>query len=106
MKNIFEGKTALVCGSTQGIGLATARLLSERGCRIILLARNEEKLKQAQKEEDEALNIINKRYFSLFFFTILYVTFLFLYLTFHFSPLSYHNFSNPLLSYYKLSCYS
>lgn len=46
MDKIFDGRTALVCGSTQGIGLATAKLLAARGCRIILLARNEEKLAQ------------------------------------------------------------
>ncbi len=43
----LEGKHAVVCGSTQGIGLATAQLLANRGARITLIARNEEKLKQA-----------------------------------------------------------
>lgn len=38
------GKTALVCGSSQGIGLATAKLMASRGANIILLARNEHKL--------------------------------------------------------------
>lgn len=47
MENIYHGKTALVCGSTQGIGLATAQLLAQRGCTLVLLARNEAKLKQA-----------------------------------------------------------
>jgi 3-oxoacyl-[acyl-carrier protein] reductase len=41
----LTGKTAIVCGSTQGIGLATATELSELGASIILIARNEEKLK-------------------------------------------------------------
>ena len=44
MEQIFEGKTALVGGSTQGIGLATAKLLASKGCKLVLLARNEEKL--------------------------------------------------------------
>ncbi len=44
MDQIFEGKTALVGGSTQGIGLATAKLLAAKGCKLVLLARNEEKL--------------------------------------------------------------
>ena len=35
---------ALVCGSTQGIGFEAARLLSERGARITLIARNENAL--------------------------------------------------------------
>lgn len=43
----LEGKTALVCGSTQGIGLAIAKALASLGARCILLARNEASLKQA-----------------------------------------------------------
>jgi 3-oxoacyl-[acyl-carrier protein] reductase len=46
------GKTALVCGSTQGIGKATALELASLGATIILLARNEEKLKESLKELD------------------------------------------------------
>jgi len=38
---------ALVCGSTQGIGLAIAQQLSKNGLSICLTARNEDKLKQA-----------------------------------------------------------
>ncbi|WP_413584693.1 SDR family oxidoreductase [Bdellovibrio sp. HCB274] len=41
----LQGKTAVVCGASQGIGYATAKLLAERGARVIALARNEEKLK-------------------------------------------------------------
>jgi 3-oxoacyl-[acyl-carrier protein] reductase len=43
----LEGKTALVCGSTQGIGLAIAEELALMGANCILLARNEESLKTA-----------------------------------------------------------
>jgi 3-oxoacyl-[acyl-carrier protein] reductase len=43
----LKQKTAIVCGSTQGIGLATAIELAELGATIILIARNEEKLKDA-----------------------------------------------------------
>ena len=39
------GKTAVVCGASQGMGEATARLLAARGAQIIALARTEEKLK-------------------------------------------------------------
>ncbi|NBO69528.1 SDR family oxidoreductase [bacterium] len=42
----FENKTALVCGCTQGIGLAIATMLAEAGCTIIGFARNEDKLKE------------------------------------------------------------
>jgi 3-oxoacyl-[acyl-carrier protein] reductase len=41
----LKNKTALVGGSTQGIGRATALELAQMGARVILLARNEEKLK-------------------------------------------------------------
>jgi len=39
------GKTALVCGSTGGIGKACAVELASLGARVILLARNEAALK-------------------------------------------------------------
>lgn len=40
----LNNKTALVCGSTQGIGKATAIQLAELGTTVTLIARNEEKL--------------------------------------------------------------
>jgi len=43
-------KKALVCGSTQGIGKAIAMQLASCGASIVLLARNEEKLKQVISE--------------------------------------------------------
>jgi len=43
-------KYALVCGSTAGIGKATAMALAAEGVRVTLIARNEEKLKAALKE--------------------------------------------------------
>ncbi|MFT5777076.1 MAG: 3-oxoacyl-[acyl-carrier protein] reductase [Crocinitomicaceae bacterium] len=46
----LKGKHALVCGSTQGIGFATAKLMAERGASITLVARNEEKLISAMGE--------------------------------------------------------
>lgn len=47
---IFEGKTALVTGGAGGIGFAIAKRLSEAGCSVIILARNEEKLKKASEQ--------------------------------------------------------
>lgn len=44
MNNIFENKHAIVCGSTDGIGKATAIELAANGCDITLVARNEDKL--------------------------------------------------------------
>ncbi len=45
----LTGKRAIVCGSTQGLGYATAVELALLGCSITLMARNEEKLKTAIK---------------------------------------------------------
>ncbi len=46
----LENKRALVCGSTQGIGKATAIALAEEGVTITLLARDEQRLKDVIKE--------------------------------------------------------
>jgi 3-oxoacyl-[acyl-carrier protein] reductase len=40
----LQGLTALVCGSTSGIGRACAEVLAEQGARVILLARDRQKL--------------------------------------------------------------
>ena len=40
----LKGKNAFVCGSTQGIGLASAKKLAERGATITLIARNKKLL--------------------------------------------------------------
>ncbi len=50
----LSNKTALVCGSTQGIGKATALELASLGANIILLARNEDKLKATLTELDSS----------------------------------------------------
>lgn len=46
----LEGKHAVVCGSTQGIGLACAKRFAELGATCTLLARNEASLKAAASE--------------------------------------------------------
>jgi 3-oxoacyl-[acyl-carrier protein] reductase len=46
----LEGKTALVGGSTQGIGLATAILLAQAGANVVLLSRNLEALQSLLPE--------------------------------------------------------
>ncbi|MCE3296463.1 MAG: short-chain dehydrogenase [Crocinitomicaceae bacterium] len=50
----LKTKTAIVCGSTQGIGKAAAVELAGNGANIVLVARNEEKLKQVLGELDAA----------------------------------------------------
>ena len=46
----IQNKNALVCGSTQGIGKASAISLAEEGVNITLIARNEDKLKTVLAE--------------------------------------------------------
>lgn len=50
MNTNLEGKHAVVCGSTQGIGKASALQLAEMGASVTLVARNEEKLKAVLAE--------------------------------------------------------
>ena len=44
----LKGKTALVCGSSQGIGRAIAIQFAKSGANVILTARNEENLKKVK----------------------------------------------------------
>ncbi|WP_436517919.1 SDR family oxidoreductase [Ekhidna sp. To15] len=46
----LKGRRALVCGSSQGMGLAIAKELSEMGANVTLFARNEESLKNALQQ--------------------------------------------------------
>ena len=50
----IQGKTALVAGSTQGIGFAAAEALASLGANCVLISRNEEKLKSAAARLDTA----------------------------------------------------
>jgi 3-oxoacyl-[acyl-carrier protein] reductase len=53
----LKGKNAIVCGSTQGIGLAIAKEFAILGANVLLIARNEEKLKDVanslEKQADQ-----------------------------------------------------
>ena len=53
-KSRFAGKTALITGASSGIGAETARLLAQKGLKVILVARRIEKLEQLAKEIVEA----------------------------------------------------
>lgn len=46
----LKGRNALVCGSTQGIGWATAVELANMGATVTLMARNEKKLKECLRD--------------------------------------------------------
>lgn len=46
----LSGKSALVCGSSQGMGQAIAKQLANQGASVILLARNKQKLEAVKSE--------------------------------------------------------
>ena len=50
----LSGKTAIVCGSTQGLGFASAAELALLGANVVLVARNEEKLKETVVKLDNS----------------------------------------------------
>ena len=43
----LSGKRVLITGASQGIGFAVASLFAEEGCSLVLVARNEGRLKDA-----------------------------------------------------------
>jgi len=55
----LNGKTAVVCGSTQGLGYASAVELAQLGAHVVLMARNENKLKEVVKTLDISRNQIH-----------------------------------------------
>lgn len=50
----LTNRTAIVCGSTQGIGRAAANELATMGARVFLIARNEQKLQETIAELSSA----------------------------------------------------
>lgn len=54
METRLIGRNALVCGSTQGIGLATAELFAALGANVVLLARDGSKLKTTIESLDRS----------------------------------------------------
>ncbi|MER3465419.1 MAG: short-chain dehydrogenase [Chitinophagaceae bacterium] len=58
----LEGKNAIVCGSSQGIGYAIAEELALMGANCILLSRNEERLQTAVSQLDTTLRQTHSYY--------------------------------------------
>ncbi len=46
----FAGRTALVTGSSRGLGLLVARELARHGCRVMLCARDADALARAERQ--------------------------------------------------------
>lgn len=60
MRNIFEGKIVLVTGGSSGIGLATAKLLSQKGANVWLVARNQNRLQSALSQVESVCRTTNQ----------------------------------------------
>jgi short-subunit dehydrogenase len=54
----IKGKVAIITGASSGIGLATAKLLSSKGAKLVLVARSLDKLEQLAKELPDAFAVI------------------------------------------------
>lgn len=54
--NLLEGRCAVVVGGGSGIGLAISKKILEAGGKVIIVGRNEDKLKSAEKE----LNLVGE----------------------------------------------
>jgi short-subunit dehydrogenase len=54
----IQDKVAIVTGASMGIGLATAKLLSKNGAKIVLAARSKEKLEKLSKELPDSFPIV------------------------------------------------
>lgn len=54
----IKDKVAIVTGASSGIGLATAKLLFEKGAKVALVARSAEKLEKLSKELPDSLDVV------------------------------------------------
>lgn len=52
-----QNKVAIVTGASSGIGLATAKLLAEKGARLVLVSRSRDKLEKLAKEMPNSLAV-------------------------------------------------
>lgn len=44
----LKGRKALVTGASKGIGFATAKLLAQEGCRVVIVSRDQDRLSEAR----------------------------------------------------------
>jgi short-subunit dehydrogenase len=54
----IKNKVAIVTGASSGIGEATVKLLSQKGARVVLVARSKEKLEKLSKELSESYVVV------------------------------------------------
>jgi len=55
----LEGKIVLVTGASRGLGFATARVLSEEGCSVVINGRHKESIERASEEiQSSTRNIV------------------------------------------------
>ena len=54
----IAGKIVLLTGASEGIGLATARLLAQQGAKVALIARSEAKLQQLASELPDSFAVV------------------------------------------------
>ena len=55
-KQPFKGKTAVVCGASEGIGKAIAKFFVELGASVSIIARRVDVLGEAKKDIEEQKN--------------------------------------------------
>ncbi len=61
----FENRNAYITGGSSGIGLSTAKLLAASGAHVLILARNPDRLKQAEREIEAKRRSPNQRVASM-----------------------------------------
>lgn len=54
----INGKVVIITGASEGIGLATARLLAGKGAKIVIAARSVDKIKNLEKELPASLAVV------------------------------------------------
>ena len=61
----IEGKYALVTGASSGIGREISKILAEKGCNLVVVARRKEKLEKLKKEIKKNYNEIEIRVIAM-----------------------------------------